>query len=77
MSITSLIDTVNHTYFVDEETEVQKVKETDCISTDFQNQVSVQQFDTIGDSLTSFAILPLTLIDILHRLERQRGGRED
>lgn len=77
MSITSLIDTVNHSHFVDEETEVQNGKETDCISTHFQNQVSVQQFDTIGGSLTSFAILPLTLIEILHRLEGQRGGRED
>lgn len=63
------VGSVNHTHFVDEETEVQKGKETNYSSTKFQNQVSIQQFNTIGGSLKLCTILPLTLIEILHRLE--------
>ena len=70
------VGTVYHTHVVCEKTEVQKGKEANYGSTNFQTQLSIQQCNAIGGSSTSSAILPLTLINILHRGERQRGGKD-
>lgn len=55
---------------------MQKGKEANYGSTNIQTQLSIQQFSAIGGFSTSSAIPPLTLRDILHRVERQRGGQD-
>ena len=55
---------------------MQKGNEANYGSTNSQTQLSIQQFNAIGGFSTSSAILPLILIDILHGVERQRGGRK-
>ena len=55
---------------------MQKGKEANYGSTNFQIQLSIQQSNAVGGFSTSSAILPLTLIDILHGVEKQKGGKD-